>query len=208
MKVILFCLSLLWLLPVRAENIGVIVTTIGPADWFRDGQSLRLGRGDALVAGDKVVTGTDTRLVLRMNEGSLITLGAGTSLQFTDWHYSKGRSDNAARLDMAEGFFRFVTGLITQQDHPDLTVATPSGTIGIRGTDFWGGYLDATTLDVVLLAGSHRLEISNDYGAVFISSPGDGVSVVAGEKPAAPVTWGREKLQRALQSVALPDTAL
>lgn len=203
MKILIFFLSIIVSSPLWAQSIGIISTSIGPVQWFSGEQSLTLQRGDEVGEGYRVTTGSNARLVLRMNEGSVITLGADTTLELSGWRYQEGGQNNAGRLTLVEGVFRFVTGLITRQPDPQLSVATPSGTIGIRGTDFWGGYLDAGQLDVILLDGEHRLEISNAYGTVWIETPGLGVSVKAGQKPGEPKQWGQEKLQRAVRSVAL-----
>ena len=205
MKALLFCLSLFFVSVSHATSVGVVVTLVGDAQWQRAGEVISLRRGDSVVAGDRVTTGMDARLVLRMNEGSVITLGADSQVVFNDWQYQQGSENNHARMELVEGVFRFVTGLITQQPQPDLQVATPAGTIGIRGTDFWGGYLQADVLDVILLEGEHALVISNDQGEVVIEQPGLGVSVVAGEAPQQPKAWGDEKLARAVRSISLPQ---
>ncbi|WP_430460459.1 FecR family protein [Thalassolituus sp. LLYu03] len=194
----LFMTSLSW-----AGGIGIISASQGPVRWYKGDDAVKLGRGDTIAEGSRVMTGERARLVARMNDGSVITLGANTTMEFTDWQFAEGSQANHAELTMVEGVFRFVTGLITDQPDPQLTVATPSASIGVRGTDFWGGYLDADALDVILLDGKHRLEISNAFGKTDILQPGLGVTVADGEKPGKPVKWGDEKLQRAVQSITL-----
>lgn len=196
---LLFCLF--YLLPVQAADIGIISSIRGSVEWRYQDQVLSLKRGDSFSSGAEVVTGPDARLLLKMNDNSLITLGGNTRLQFSDWRYRDGAQDNGSHLKLTEGVFRFVTGMITRQSVPDLTVETPSATIGIRGTDFWGGYLDADVLDVILLEGEHALEITNGQGTVLIGTPGQGISVKRGDAPSAPVTWTEEKLQRAVRSI-------
>lgn len=204
MKSLFFVLLTLLFLRAQAESVGVISVSVGEVSWYRAGNELQLQRGDAVEQGDKVSTGRNARLVLKMNEGSVITLGADTSVQLSEWQYSAGSDSNSARLEFVEGAFRFITGLITRQADPQLTVTTPAATIGIRGTDFWGGYLQPDVLDVIMLEGEHKLEIRNDAGVVFINEPGFGVSVVSGESPRQPLKWGEEKVQRAVRSVSLP----
>ncbi|UXD86178.1 FecR family protein [Thalassolituus hydrocarboniclasticus] len=204
MKSLFFALCMLLILPVQAENIGIISVSVGQVSWHRGGEAIQLQRGDAVEQGDKVSTGSKARLVLKMNEGSVITLGADTSVQLSEWQYAAGSDSNSARLEFVEGAFRFITGLITRQTDPQLTVTTPAATIGIRGTDFWGGYLQPDVLDVIMLEGEHKLEIRNDAGVVFIEEPGFGVSVVAGEPPRQPLKWGEEKVRRAVESISLP----
>jgi len=204
MRVFLFLAAMFFLLPVQADSIGIITTSVGEVSWLRGDAELLLRRGDAVEIQDQVNTGEDARVVMRMNDGSLITLGGDTTMVFSHWDYQAGSGESSAQLELMEGAFRFVTGLVTKQADPDLTVMTPSGNIGVRGTDFWGGYLDADALDVILLDGEHMLEISNRFGMVYIQQPGYGVTIPAGKKPDEPVQWGKAKLDRAVQTIALP----
>lgn len=202
---VLFLLGVFWLNPIGAQDIGGIVVAFGSTELQRSDQTLPLKRGDKIKQDDQVVTGKDARLVVRMNEGSIITLGENTRIHFNSWSYNKDRTDNHGQLELLDGVFRFVTGKITQQPNPDLSVNTPVATMGIRGTDFFGGYLTTDVLDVALLQGEHRLEISNTYGTVNITEPGYGVSVSTTGKPGAPIKWSTEKIQRAIRSVTVPD---
>lgn len=207
MKCLFGFLGLLLFCSVQAESIGTVSVVSGEVSFARNGAPVLLQRGDALSTGDVVVTGTAGRVVLRMNDGSAITLGADTELRIAEWRYISGADDNSALFELTEGVFRFITGLITRQQNPDLMVRTPSATIGIRGTDFWGGYLDPDALDVLLIEGEHALEIRNEQGAVLIRDAGFGVTVSGDIVPAAPIRWGDAKLKRALESVALPSQA-
>ena len=207
MKCLFGFLGLLLFCSVQAESIGTVSVVSGEVSWARNGAPVLLQRGDALSTGDVVVTGSAGRVVLRMNDGSAITLGADTELRIAEWRYISGADDNSALFELTEGVFRFITGLITRQQNPDLMVRTPAATIGIRGTDFWGGYLDPDALDVLLIEGEHALEIRNEQGAVLIRDAGFGVTVSGDAAPAAPIRWGDAKLNRALESVALPSQA-
>lgn len=207
MKFLFSLLSILFLCSAQAESIGTVSVVSGDVSWTRNGVPVQLQRGDALAAGDVVVTGTGARVVLRMNDGSAVTLGAVTNFRIAEWRYTAGADNNSALFELTEGAFRFVTGLITRQQNPDLVVRTPSAAIGIRGTDFWGGYLDPGTLDVLLVDGEHALEIRNAKGSALIHEAGYGVTVSKNAAPTAPIKWGIPKLNRALETVALPGQA-
>ena len=185
MRALLILFVFLFTLPVQAQTIGIVTNSVGQVSWLRAGDGVQLQRGDPVSLRDSVTTAASARVVLRMNDGSVITVGGDSQLILADWQFSADADDNSARLELVEGAFRFVTGLITRQDDPQLSVDTPSGTIGVRGTDFWGGYLDAGVLDVVLLDGEHRLEVRNDLGSVLIAEPCFGVPVDPGQPPAA-----------------------
>lgn len=101
---LLFCWSCL-AIPVTsaAEPIGVISVAVGAVQWWRDGETTRLERGDAVQEGDRVTTGAQARLVLSMNDGSRITLGGDSQMLFSQWRYRKQANDNSAQLELLEG---------------------------------------------------------------------------------------------------------
>ncbi|MCP5334198.1 MAG: FecR domain-containing protein [Oceanospirillaceae bacterium] len=185
-------------------SVGNVVATVGEVFAQRGNLVQPLMRGADVQAGDELASGPASRLVVRFNDGSILTLGADTRMQVRDWQYREKSSANKAQLSLVAGAFRLVTGAITRQQKPDLNVQTPMGAIGVRGTDFWGGYLDADAVDVILLEGEHKLEISNGAGHVLISTPGEGVTLRPNAAPTQPVKWSAEKLQRAVQTISMP----
>lgn len=190
---------------VYADPVGYVVASVGQTHALRAGSLQPLQRSAALQQGDELRTGANSRLVARLQDGSVLTLGADTRLLLNRWQFQEGAQNNRGLFSLVSGVFRMVTGAITQQKNPDLNINTPMGSIGVRGTDFWGGYLDADALDVILLSGEHKIEISNTLGKVLITHPGEGVTIKAGQAPSTPLKWSAEKLQRAVQTISLPE---
>lgn len=187
-----------------AEQIAQVLVSVGGNHVLRAGQQVNLQRAMPVEIGDELNTGAAARLVVKFNDGTVLTLGENTQLLLKDWQFKSKEQDNHAGFTLAAGVFRMITGAITQQQNPDLNIETPIGAIGVRGTDFWGGYLDADAIDVILLEGEHKIEVSNALGSVLIASPGYGVTMKQGAAPAQPIKWGSQKLQRAVQTISLP----
>jgi len=202
--ILLFCLVLSSVAVGSDQAAGRVTAVVGVSEVLRADTRRILQRGDAIFPNDEFETRDAARLVLRMNDGSLITLGGATRMSLQDWRYRPEESDNAGRFRFLEGAFRFITGLITEQDQPQLQVETPAGTIGIRGTDFWGGNLQADVIDVLLLDGHHALVVANEQGQVVIADAGMGTSLRAGSVPAEVVRWSQDKVNRAVATVQLP----
>ncbi len=100
---------------------------------------------------------------------------------------------------MTAGAFRFVSGKLAGLASDDMTVRTPSATIGIRGTDFWGGDIDAS-YGVFLFSG--RVVVTTLGGAAVLDRPGTGTSVTdAAAAPGPVVTWPQAKVARAAATV-------
>lgn len=188
-----------------AEQIAQVLVSVGGNHVLRAGQQVNLQRAMPVEIGDELNTGAAARLVVKFNDGTVLTLGENTQLLLKDWQFKSKEQDNHAGFTLAAGVFRMITGAITQQQNPDLNIETPIGAIGVRGTDFWGGYLDADAIDVILLEGEHKIEVSNALGSVLIATPGYGVTMKKGAAPAQPVKWGSQKLQRAVQTITLPE---
>ena len=108
--------------------------------------------GTELRNGDRVLTGSGARALLRMAEGSAIKLGENASLgvdRLADKGIAASRIVSGA-LDVAQGAFRFTTRVFgAPRASRDLNIRIATVTAGIRGTDLWGK--SSTERDVVCL---------------------------------------------------------
>ncbi len=108
--------------------------------------------GAVLRNGDRVLTGSGARALLRMAEGSAVKLGENASLgidRLVDKGGTAGRIVSGA-LDVAQGAFRFTTRVFgAPRASRDLNIRIVTVTAGIRGTDLWGK--SSTERDVVCL---------------------------------------------------------
>jgi hypothetical protein len=174
---------------VRAEATIVAGAALRPAE-----------PGAAVMRGEVLRTGPDARLEVRLNDGTVLTLGESAALSVDDYAFDLVRRDGTARLRLIEGVFRFVTGRIGSLPRHDLAVQSPVATIGIRGTDVWGGPIDGA-FSVFLLSG--RVEVTTTAGAAVLDRPGQGVTVPAPDQPPGPVViWGADKRARAIATVS------
>ena len=72
-------------------------------------------------------------------------------------------AEGTGTLKMAvTGAFRFVSGQVTKQPNTEVAVTTPVATVGIRGTEFWGGPIDDQALGVFLIEG--EVSVTNAAG--------------------------------------------
>lgn len=162
-----------------------------------------LYKGRPVLVGDHIVTGHNSRVLLKMVDGAMLTLGEDTEFVISAYRYSKKAQQGSATLELVKGVFRAVTGAIGKLKERDFKVRTAVATIGIRGTDFWGGFHFSKALDVALLDGK-GIYVENAAGRVEVTSIGDGTTInSANETPSAPKRWGDKKLNAAKQSVAL-----
>lgn len=201
MRAILLCLFCL--LPAvglaEACRVGEVLRVVGTVSVQRQGQSFTPFAGVGICRGDRVLTGAGSIAELRLRDGTLITVGKDSEFLIRDFRLYKDRP-NVALFDLARGAFRSVTGLITRRAHR-FEVNTRVATIGVRGTDFWGGFgLSEQGLDVVMLEG-HGVYVQSAQGQVELDQPGLGTTVMPASSPAAAKTWGQAKLQKAMATI-------
>ena len=123
-----------------------------PAWVERGGTKQPVAAGMELQASDKLSTGANSRLLLRLAEGSTVKLGENALLSLDKLGQRQENKSTLleAALDVARGAFRFTTDAkskIASRRLVDIRVATV--TAGIRGTDLWGK--SAPDRDIVCL---------------------------------------------------------
>lgn len=156
--------------------------------------------GTKICRGDKFMTAPGAIAVLTLRDGTKITVGKDSQFIIRNFRIHKIKP-NVALFELVKGAFRSITGAITKRKHR-FEVQTAAATIGIRGTDFWGGYglTPEGAFDVVMLEG-RGVYVKNAKGQVELDQAGLGTTIKVGEAPTAPKKWGEEKVQRALAIV-------
>ena len=149
--------------------------------------------------GDRLRTGPGSRLRLRFIDGMELTLGDGAEMVVDAFAWAPAAAQGKAALSLVQGAFLLDTGLVGKlPDHP-LVVKTPVASVGVRGTRFWGGPLDAL-LNVLLLEG--RVVVTTPGGSVELG-PGQGTGIATvGAAPHPPSVWDGDRVARAVATVS------
>ena len=132
----IFVLALLGACPAFAQVAATVEGVQSPAWVERGGRRLPLIPGMELRAGDQVVTGAGSRILVKLAEGSLIKLGENAQLGFAE--LSPSRELFKAALNVLEGAFRFTTDIVAKSRKREVAIRAAQVTAGIRGTDLWG----------------------------------------------------------------------
>ena len=139
-----------------------------PAWLERGGRTVPLAPGITLESHDRLRTGANARVLVRMGEGSTVKLGENA--RFTVERV-ENRGVFRSALNVLFGAFRFTTGALGANRKRELDIRVRTITAGIRGTDLWGKSTDARDL-VCLLEG--RVSARADGGeAVTLDKPRD-----------------------------------
>jgi hypothetical protein len=135
-----FALALGLVLPVvpaHAQQAGKVEFSRGVGFAQTPGQTPRtLGRGLPLQEGDRLTTSDGASAIIRMSDGTRMTVRPNSELVISQWQFRENASDNGMLMQLVRGGFRAVTGLISKGSPSAARVQTSTATIGIRGTDF------------------------------------------------------------------------
>lgn len=136
----LFRLLLLFFisLPAQAEGsvIGYVKTVKGEAYVVNDGKSVPAAVGTPLTLGCVLKTGGSASMGVTFKDNTVMSFGPDTELTVDEYLYSpnKGKLKLATRL--AKGTLAYLSGAIAKIKPDAVTVKTPTGSIGVRGTHF------------------------------------------------------------------------
>lgn len=141
-----------------------------PAWLDRGGLTVPVSPGLPLQAGDTLRTGAGARLMLKLEEGSLVKLGENARFTIEKAQPAKNGAYEAA-LNVVNGAFRFTTDALARSTPRDVTITVGgNATIGLRGTDLWGRSNSEGKDIVCLIEG--KIEVTgNDRKALLLDKP-------------------------------------
>lgn len=101
------------------------------------GQRRRVVEGGSVYPGDVVETMPGTRAVLAFRDDTRVTLGSNSRFRVDNFVYDeKNAGEGRFLATLLRGSVRALTGLIAKANNRNANFATPTATIGIRGTGF------------------------------------------------------------------------
>jgi len=140
-----------------------------------DGVQRSLQRGAQLDSGQTIRT-NQGRVQVRMTDGSYISLQPNTEFGIKEYRF-EGKTDGteSAFYSLVKGAMRTVTGLVGRVNRNAYRVATPTATVGIRGT---GGLIQVQPDGSTLVQGTS--------GIWFLANPSGSIDIPAGVSGLAP----------------------
>jgi uncharacterized membrane protein YgcG len=96
-------------------------------------RTLRLG--DEVSQGDTVITGANSSLVLKFDDGQVAALTANSRMIISAYTYNPSTESGNVLLSLVTGGMRAITGLIGRRSPNQVAFRAATATIGIRGSD-------------------------------------------------------------------------
>ena len=181
------------------EAIGAVSRIQGEANGTRGGATRALGLNAPVFLNEIVSTGDGARLEVTFADDTRVTVGEKAKLTLDTFVFDPAAGNGAIKFGVT-GALRFVSGKLTKLASADVSVTTGVATLGIRGTEFWGGPIDDQALGVFLVTGV--VSVSNAAGEQILSRPGQGTNIATPGSAPGPVTfWPQDKVDRAVATV-------
>lgn len=114
------------------EPIGNVATVTGIATVIRDKNSYPLKVRDDIYLNDVVQTSSSSSLGITFNDATTFNLSASAKITIDNYVYEDGGKQNSAIFDIGKGTVAFVAAAVAKTG--DMKIATPTATLGIRGT--------------------------------------------------------------------------
>ena len=120
-----------------AEVVGEVEFVRGVAFAQLGAQTPRImGAGLPLHQGDRLLTSAGASVILRLEDGTRMTLRPDSDMLIQDYRFKENATDNSLVMQLTRGGFRAVTGKISKNSPDAAKIVTESATISVRGTDF------------------------------------------------------------------------
>jgi len=172
-------------------NIGNITELNGTGRVVRD-ETYQASLNLDINSYDNVQT-SNGRLGITFLDDSQVRLTEHSELIIDEFIYDPDPSKSKMALQFASGTARFITGKLATIDKENITINTPSATIGIRGTDFTVTVDELGRSLVILLPDddglpSGEIVVATAMGQVVLNKPYQATTVSMFEtKPTNPV---------------------
>ncbi len=167
---------------VGAQPIGQVGDMVGQVTAVRaDGTRVSLEKGDPVFQGDIVETGGNESAVrMVFLDKTEFALGADAKLALDELVFNPATQSGSVQFSILKGVFVFSSGEIAKTDNTDMTVATPVGTIGIRGTEV-AGRVDEGGGQFTVIDGA--IEVITQAGSVTLDNQGETTRVSGIDAP-------------------------
>lgn len=180
-------------------KVGTVTRLQSDAKIIRDGLATPLEVGSVIRESDVISSEDMARIEITFTDGTKLLIGENARVEIDEFLYDPDNNIGTAIISALQGPFRFITGKIGQLKEKRVEIKSSAGTIGVRGTDFWGGPSQGT-YGVFLFEGT--IVIFNAEGGRIVSTPGTGVDIDGIDKVPGEITvWDASRAQAALATV-------
>ncbi|HXE36824.1 MAG TPA: FecR domain-containing protein [Azonexus sp.] len=116
--------------------IGHVKIVSGEAFITTGGNKIKAEVGSPIHRGSVLQTGKKSAMGVTFKDETVMSFGADTVFTVDEYLYSPVQGNLKFSSKLAKGSLNYVSGVIEKLKPDAVTVSTPSGIIGVRGTQF------------------------------------------------------------------------
>ena len=175
-----------------AEQIGVSAAVRGNVELIQQGQTPRkASSGIPVYFEEQIISGADSGMQLMLLDKTTFTIGPDSEIVIDEMVYDPAGNNSSLSVSVAQGAFRYLSGEIGKHNPQNVTINTPSGSIGIRGTNLFATQTNGNWFFGLLGPGPGNntgdkpggFVFKNAQGEAKVSRPGYGFAVETGGAP-------------------------
>lgn len=115
--------------------IGHVKTTAGQAYLMVAGKTVAAEPGLAVLKGQVLTTDRTGSLGVTLLDNTVLSMGPDSELVVAEYAYAPGRSELSLLVRMTKGTLHYISGVIAKLRPEGVSIKTPTGLIGVRGTE-------------------------------------------------------------------------
>lgn len=148
--------------------IGAVEEVSGGATVTRlDGTTEPVNLGTEIYQGDVVQTTMSGAVNIAFTDESSLAISENAKMAIDNYNFQPETESGATNVSVLRGVFVYTSGLIGRDDPDDVSITTPVGSIGIRGTIIAGSIKPDGESEISVLEGA--IVVTNGAGEMTLS---------------------------------------
>lgn len=124
--------------PVLAQDavIGYVKTAQDDANLVVDGKTVKAQPGMPVQVGYVLKTGKPGSLGVTFRDNTMVSIGPDTEMVVDEYLFAPAKGEFKLAATLVKGTLQYISGVIAKLKPEAVTVKTPVGIIGVRGTRY------------------------------------------------------------------------
>lgn len=124
--------------PVLAQDavIGYVKTAQDDANLLVDGKTVKAQPGMPVQVGYVLKTGKPGSLGVTFRDNTMVSIGPDTEMVVDEYLFAPAKGELKLAATLVKGTLQYISGVIAKLKPEAVTVKTPVGIIGVRGTRY------------------------------------------------------------------------
>jgi len=120
----------------ETTSIGFVKRVEGEAKIISAQDAIQAQPGTPIHLGDRIKTGENGRLGVTFKDNTIMSFGPETEVVMDEYLFDPAEGQLKLALNMLKGTLHYISGVIAKLKPEAVSVKTPAGIIGVRGTRF------------------------------------------------------------------------